>query len=76
MEGHPKAKVLTLGESHRYHQGLARFHNTFFKGGLPGYRPVSASRPAPGEGPWVFLYQGTLEEQARMVAGEVRRLLG
>lgn len=76
MEGHPKAKVLTLGESHRYHQGLARFHNTFFKGRLPGYRPVSASRPAPGEGPWVFLYQGTLEEQARMVAGEVRRLLG
>ncbi len=76
MKGHGEAEVLTLDESHRYHGGLARFHNAFFGERLPGYRPVSASRPAPGEGPWVFLYQGTLEEQARMVAGEVWRLLG
>ena len=64
-----------LGESRRYHQGLADFHNGFFKGLLPEYQCVKASRPPRGEGPWVFHFQGDLEAQARLIAQEVKRLL-
>lgn len=64
-----------LQESRRYHQGLADFHNRFFKDLLPGYRPVGASRCSSGEGPWVFHFQGDLESQARFIAQEVGRLL-
>ncbi len=64
-----------LQESRRYHRGLADFHNRFFTDLLPGYRPVGASRPPRGEGPWVFHFQGDLEGQARFIAQEVGRLL-
>ena len=65
-----------LGESRRYHQGLADFHNGFFKGLLPEYQCVKASRPPQEkEGPWVFHFQGDLEAQARFIAQEVAGLL-
>jgi len=67
-------EVLSLRESFRYHQGLADFHNRFFPQLLPQYQQVEARRPSPGEGPWVFHFQGSLEDQARLIAQEVRRL--
>lgn len=68
-------RVRRLEKSHRYHQGLADFHNRFFPPLLPGYGAVSAERKPEGEGPWVFHFQGDLEAQARFIAQEVGRLL-
>ncbi len=67
--------VRHLGESRRYHRGLADFHNRFFPDLLPEYKGVGAVREPRGEGPWVFHFQGDLEAQARFVAQEVGRLL-
>ncbi len=48
-----------LRESRRYHQGLADFHNRFFKGLLPGFPSVEASRPPRGEARGSFTSRGT-----------------
>ncbi|SDF05306.1 ATP-dependent exoDNAse (exonuclease V) beta subunit (contains helicase and exonuclease domains) [Thermus arciformis] len=68
-------RVQRLEKSHRYHQGLADFHNRLFPHLLPGYGPVNAERRPDGEGPWVFHFQEDLEAQARFIAQEVGRLL-
>ncbi|MCX7894179.1 MAG: UvrD-helicase domain-containing protein, partial [Burkholderiales bacterium] len=73
-EAEEKMQILSLDTTHRYHEGLARFHNAFFGKRLPYYTPVKAARQEPREGASVFFFQGSLEEQARLIAQEVVRL--
>lgn len=68
-------RVQVLEESHRYHQGLACFHNSFFGELLgEGYLPVQASRDPLNPGPAVLHAACEAEEAFRLIAREVRRL--
>lgn len=67
-------RVLSLGKTYRYHESLARFHNSFFKERLPDYVPVEADRSRTPEDAPVLFFEGKLKEQAHFIAQEVARL--